>query len=201
MQYFEGPTRYDTYSVPDLDIDLLVQWRTSTLSLLSRVFSEASTTFKEFNRITTSSVDNLHSYFDNLRSIFQSAKSDYEGGYLFDVRNLLNAEVFSDELGQAKHFLNANYKVAAAVIAGTVLETSLRTLCEQHPTLSPSDKLNKMNDDLAKEGVYNALRKKQVTAWADIRNSAAHGKPDEFEPADVDRMIDGVRDFVAAQLT
>ena len=57
-----------------------------------------------------------------------------------------------------------------------------------------------MNDELAKANVYNASRKSQIKAWADIRNSAAHGKPTEFEPSDVSRMIDGVRDFVAIQM-
>jgi hypothetical protein len=57
-------------------------------------------------------------------------------------------------------------KFAAAVIAGTVLETALRQLC-----------LDRMNADLAKAGVYNSLMQKRITALAAIRNRAAHGKP------------------------
>lgn len=93
---------------------------------------------------------------------------------------------------------NAGHKVPAAVIAGTVLETTLRKLCKRHPNLTPSDNINNMNDELAREAVYNSLQKKQVTAWAGIRNSAAHGRPEEFQPGDVDRMITGIRDFIAA---
>jgi hypothetical protein len=141
----------------------------------------------------------LHGYFAQLKAIFLSAKSDFEGGYLFDVRNLVHASVFTDELDQAKHFLDAGYKVPAAVIAGTVLETTLRELCAQN-SVSASDKLNSMNDELAKASVYNASRKSQIKAWADIRNNAAHGKPDQFEPSEVSRMIDGIRDFVTTHL-
>ncbi|MNT98300.1 hypothetical protein D3C72_2408540 [compost metagenome] len=57
-----------------------------------------------------------------------------------------------------------------------------------------------MNDDLAKAGAYNATQKKRITALAGIRNSAAHGKPDEFTPAEVRGMIDDVERFLAAQL-
>jgi hypothetical protein len=68
-------------------------------------------------------------------------------------------------------------KFAAAVIAGTVLETALRQLC-----------LDRMNADLAKAGVYNSLMQKRITALAAIRNRAAHGKPNEFTRDDVSAM-------------
>ena len=46
-----------------------------------------------------------------------------------------------------------------------------------------------MNSDLAKAGIYNKLQQKRITALADIRNSAAHGKPEEFSGDDVIMMI------------
>ena len=57
-----------------------------------------------------------------------------------------------------------------------------------------------MNDDLAKAGAYNSLVQKRITALAAIRNSAAHGKPDEFSEKDVTDMISQVRAFVEDQL-
>lgn len=45
------------------------------------------------------------------------------------------------------------------------------------------------------------MRANQIRAWAKIRNSAAHGKPEEFNEGDVNRIIVGVRDFVAVQLS
>lgn len=57
-----------------------------------------------------------------------------------------------------------------------------------------------MNADLAKAGVYNKLQQKRITALADIRNSAAHGKPDEFSENDVTTMIRDIEQFLIAQL-
>jgi len=37
-----------------------------------------------------------------------------------------------------------------------------------------------MNADLAKVKVYGILEQKNVTAWLDLRNRAAHGKYLEF---------------------
>jgi hypothetical protein len=127
-----------------------------------------------------------------------AAKDDYEGGYLTRLRDLLQAEVFESELEQAQELLRVKYKGAAAVIAGTVLETTLRQLCKDHQ-LEPG-KLDKMNADLAKAGVYNSLNQKRILSLAAIRNSAAHGKNDDFTHDDVSAMIRDVESFVANKM-
>lgn len=86
--------------------------------------------------------------------------------------------MFDSELEQASALFQAGYKLPATIVAGVVLETSLRELCDQEGL--PHGKLDKMNSDLAKLGKYNKLQQKRITALADIRNSAAHGKPQEF---------------------
>jgi hypothetical protein len=130
-----------------------------------------------------------------LLHVFLAAKEDFEGGYLSSVRNLIHAEVFSNELEQANELLTAGYRTPAAVICGVVLETNLRTLCDTRNI--PTGKLEKMNQDLAKDGAYNLLIQKRITALAAIRNSAAHGNHSEFDDADVNSMIDDVERLVA----
>lgn len=111
---------------------------------------------------------------------------------------MVQSEVFDNELEQAEELLKSGYHAAAAVIAGVVLETGLRELCTRQGI--DHGKLEKMNADLAKAGVYNKLQLKRITALADIRNSAAHGKPDEFTKEDVKMMIRDVEQFLANQL-
>ena len=131
-----------------------------------------------------------------MSAVFLAIKEDFEGGYLVSYRSLVQAEVFSSELEQAEELLGNGYSTAAAVIAGAVLETALRDLCSAHAIEHGS--LNRMNDDLAKVGVYNANQKKQITSIAAIRNSAAHGKPEEFTKDQVRGMIDDIERFLAA---
>ena len=57
-----------------------------------------------------------------------------------------------------------------------------------------------MNGELTKKSVYNSNMQKQVTAWAGVGNSAAHGK-DEFTEADVKSMLNGVINFNATFLS
>lgn len=133
-----------------------------------------------------------------LRAIFIAAKEDYEGGYINSIRNLVQAEVFDSELDQARELLSSGYRLPAAVVAGTVLETTLRQMCSDRNITT--GKLDKMNADLVKSGAYNTLMQKKITALADLRNKAAHGRSDEFSPHDVSDMISQVRDFVRDQI-
>jgi hypothetical protein len=130
----------------------------------------------------------------NLKAVFLAAQEDFDGGHLLSVWSLVQAEVFDSELEQSSELLRAGYNVAAAVVAGVVLETSLRELCSRNSL--PPGKLDKMNADLAKAGVYNLLLQKRITAMAQIRNSAAHGDVASFNPGDVDGLIKDVHRFV-----
>jgi hypothetical protein len=136
--------------------------------------------------------------FKRLRSIFNAARDDYEGGYLIKIQTLVQAEVFNTELEMATEFLHKSHKVPAAVIAGTVLETALRELCDRQKIAH--GKLDKMNADLAKAGAYTLLVQKRITGLAQIRNDAAHGKPDQFNDADARSMIAEVERFLADYL-
>ncbi len=181
---------------PDLDIELSNQWGVSCLNILSRGFSPDSDHYRRFSNF----ID--HIAYDYAASqalgILKAAKDDYEHGILFETRVLIEAEVFDDFLEQADHLLQQGYYQPAAVVAGAVLEDGLRKLCDRNDIPLPDKpKLDTMNADLAKRGVYNKLVQKQVTALADLRNKAAHGQWDQFTEADVTNMLQHVRAFMA----
>jgi len=113
-----------------VDYDLAFQWGTSCLNLLGRVFGKDSDYYKKF--------DGLFGRFHDLSpvlkglGIMRAAKDDYEHGFLFSTRILIEAEVFDDFLEQSEHLLDAGYFQPAAVIAGSVLEDGLRKLCSRN---------------------------------------------------------------------
>jgi hypothetical protein len=134
----------------------------------------------------------------SMAAVFRAAKEDFEGGYLSSLRSIVQAEVFDSELEQATELHQQGFILPAAVVAGVVLETTLRELCDSHSL--PHGKLDKMNADLAKAGVYNKLTQKRITALADIRNSAAHGHSGKFTAEDVKDLIRDVERFVREHL-
>lgn len=177
-------------------------WATSVLSLLQRVFGEDGVHYQRFSEHYEKVNRSSYTYdavntsgFEVCCSIFQSAKEDYEGGYLFNVRALVKAEVLDDALEQAEEILNAGYKDPACVVIGVALETTLKEMCTRAGV--SHSKLDGMNIELRKAGIYNMAKQKQITAWADLRNNAAHGKWSEYNDADVKDFLEGVHRFLA----
>jgi hypothetical protein len=182
-------------SVADARVDapLAHQWATSVQNLLSRVFGQHSEHYKNF---AAKVVDKQITYSPAARAygVLRAAKDDYINDQLFDLRTLVEAEVFDDLLEQASHLLEAGYSGAAAVVAGCVLEDGLRKLCDRASIELPAKpKLDWMNSELAKANIYNKLVQKRITMLADVRNKAAHGEWAEFSRLDVEEMVDGVR--------
>lgn len=190
----ESPTSTLTF----VDDHIYSKWLTKTENLIFNVCGEKSSYFHSFSSEKSKNYGTNYRKFQKLLAIFIAIKEDYESGYLTSYKSIIQAELFDSELEQAKALLGAGYFIAAAVIAGTVLETTLRELCEKNSL--PLGKANKMNDDLAKAGVYNTLQQKQILALADIRNSAAHGKVDEFTRNDVSNMINSIEAFLITHL-
>ena len=158
-----------------VDQNALLNWKVKAKTLLINTCGEPShhlTSFIAAERSTGYGTN--YDILKKLRAVFLAVQEDFEGGYLNSLRNLVQAEVFSNELEQAEELLGRGYATAAAVIAGVVLETALRDLCTAHGIEHGS--LNKMNDDLARANAYNATQKKRITALAGTRNSAAHGR-------------------------
>lgn len=173
------------------------RWLTSALGLIERVFGKAGAHHDAFAK----AVSNFSGYsyeFERALGVFLAAREDYEGGWLFSVRALVKAEVLGDALEQAQEMLRAGYKDPACVLGGISLEISLKELADRN--LIPLAKADRINADLAKAGVYNAVKQKQITAWLGLRNSAAHGEWDKYVWADVEGLVDGVRHFIADYL-
>ena len=182
-----------------VDYEQLLNWRVKARNLIASACGKGSEHFNSF--VQGEQIKTLHGnygVFKSVRAVFDAAREDFEGGYLTSVRNLVHAELAESELEQASELLEAGYLSASAVVAGVVLETTLRTLCDRHGI--PHGKLDKMNADLVKTGQYNVLRQKQITAFAAVRNSAAHGKTDEFNHADVEAMIKDIGRFLVEVL-
>jgi hypothetical protein len=175
------------------------QWLASSINILSRAFGKDSEHYLLFQGCFAKGL--TYSPLHRGIGVLEAAKEDLEHGYLRDLRILVAAEVFSDFLEQASMLLEAGYIGPASVVAGTVLEDNLRKLCSVNSIELPErPKLDYMNAQLAKAEVYNKLTQKRLTAIADIRNSAAHGKWEEFTTEDVADMIKWIIAFTEKQL-
>lgn len=191
------------YSGWHVNHDQWAGFRTSGLSFITSLFGHEHIYSKEFLSVVESS------YVSNIEagvSILQSIKHEIEQGWLTSIRHLITADIFADFIEMSEHLLKEGYKDAAAVIAGCVLEDSLKKLAETNniPVTNNQGKMltiEPINVELAKKEVYNKLVQKQVTAWADLRNNAAHGNFGEYNVDQVKNMLAFVTQFTATYLT
>ncbi len=176
--------------------DVCYQWISSAQNLIKRVFGEDSPHIKNIEGEMKNCTN--FTYAQRIHGVIKAAKNDYETDTLFELQDLITANLFEDFLEQAEILIAAKYYQPAAVIVGAILEDGLRKMCHKNNiTLPERPKLDWMNSELVKKGEYNKLVQKNITAYADLRNNAAHGKWDEFTKDDVDDFLQWTRRFMS----
>ena len=192
----------DDFSVGSyVNEELFHVFRSASLSFLSMTFGKDHIHYVEFD----SQVKHPEPHCAQIgRGILSAAREELAGGWLTTTKGLISAEIFSDLLEMAQHLLDEGYKDPAAVMVGSVLEEHLRQLCQKHsiPTEITKQgrphpkKADALNADLVKKEVYNKLDQKQVTAWLDLRNKAAHGKYQDYTKEQVSLMLQSLSNFM-----
>jgi ribosomal protein S17E len=197
---------YHTQSFPD---DLALEFIAGGLGALERIGGRDSQYVVQANKYLDQmdklNFDSFSYKVDAVAGAVKSLRNAIAGGYLTSFQELVHANLFSDFVDMASHLVDNGYKDAAAGILGGVLEGHLRQLCKKHgiPTESQDSKgdmrpkkLDRLNADLASQSVYDMLVHKQITAWAHLRNSAAHSKYEDYTEQQVRQM----KDFVVSLL-
>jgi hypothetical protein len=177
-------------------VDDFFRIRTRGTNLVHKVCGQNSAHYREIASLPKESIQ-----LPGIVGILEAAKADFEGGFLLNLRALAEAEILGDFLDQAGGLLEANHHIPAASLTGAVLEDTLRKISDAAQIqYSASTKIDSLNVELAKAGIYDNLIQKQITAWADIRNNADHGHFDKVKRADVEDMIKWVQRFASEYL-
>lgn len=137
-------------------------------------------------------------------AIVRALRDDYADGAMRTVEELVHADLFGDLLDMAVELHAKRFLGPAAVVAGSVLEEHLRKLALKHGvnTLDHNDRsksVDRLGVELRDAAVVSEVQRKTVVAWYAQRSEAAHGRFDQLVDGEVERMIDGVRDFVSRQ--
>lgn len=181
---------------------LFSEFRSSSLSYLKNTFGIDHPVYIDFlNKVSKATPDDTNKGI----GIIKAAKQEIEGGWLFTIKGIVSAEIFSDQLEMAYYLLDENYKDPAAVLIGCVLEEHLRQLSKKHNISTVREKDGKpfpkkadlLNSELASANVYNKLDQKSITSWLDLRNKAAHGNFGDYSKEQVEIVYQGVANFIS----
>ncbi|AOZ98117.1 hypothetical protein [Flavobacterium commune] len=200
----KSKAQYDDLS-GNVTIEEISSVLTKAKAAIARIVGDNSEYYKDTE--ATLKRTNIHegNKLRHIAGTVTALKSDLQNDYLKSFSNIVQSEVFSDYLEMADHLLTEGYKDPAAVLIGSTLEVHLRELCisnniDVEVTNNKGNKSPKkadlMNADLAKAGIYSSAYQKQIVAWLDLRNKAAHGKYHEYKTEEVSLMLQGIRQFI-----
>jgi hypothetical protein len=185
-----------------VDKGAMAGFRSASQSFIKMAYDQDHPHYVQFSESTNSL---FPSNVESGLAILKVVRGEIAGDWLFTVKGLVAAEFFTDYLAMAEHLLESGYKDAAAVITGSTLEEHLRQLCRKNNIPITQEKNGKdvplkadqLNSDLTRGSVYTMLDQKQVTAWLDLRNKAAHGNYGEYNAEQVKGMITSITEFMA----
>ena len=125
--------------------------------------------------------------------ILQSAQRRFESS-LFDIRQLVQADLLDSELVAARELLKHGFLRAAGAVAGVVIEKHLGQVCVNHnqPLRKNRPTIADMNDLLKNANVLDIPTWRQIQRLADIRNLCDHNGNREPSSDEVEELISGV---------
>ena len=180
IRYYEKPKTRKDISFENYKIEDYLQGLTITRGLVKIVGPEAA-------------VPLFQQQLEILKSINQRFESS-----LFDIKQLVQADLFDNELTSARELLNHNFIRASGAIAGVVLEKHLGNVCKSH-SIKLSKKtptISDYNEILKSSSVIDIPNWRHIQLLGDIRNLCDHNKNVEPTYEQVKDLIDGVEKII-----
>ena len=181
-----------------------IRLKTRSISAITNIVGENSVYHHQLKEILAKRRVNKETIIKSIMGVIRALSEDLDGGYLTSVRELARGELFSDYLEQAEYLLEEGFKDAAAVIAGSTLESHLRNLCLKNGIevfvvrneKKRPKKTNSLVTELLSKDFITTTNQKQLILWLDTRNNSAHGHYDKYAKEQVGYLIQGIRNFI-----
>lgn len=145
------------------------------------------------NRSSIVTMDAGISRMEQQLNILKSAQQRFRSS-LFDIRQLVAADLFDSEIEGARALVKNKFLRAAGAVAGVVLEKHLTQVCENHAMkiVKKNPTIGDLNDLLRSADVIDTPRWRANQHLADVRNLCDHNKSKEPTDEQVKELVDGV---------
>ena len=137
-----------------------------------------------------------HSFATHL-NILKSIERRFESS-LFDIRQLVQADLFDSELDAAKELNKNRFSRGAGAVAGVVLEKHLGQVSLNHnlKITKKNPSISDLNDSLKSSEIYETPTWRKIQHLGDIRNLCDHNKDREPKKEEVEELILGVEAII-----
>ena len=125
-------------------------------------------------------------------SILTAAEKRFESS-LFDIEEILRADLFDSEIDAGKALSKNGFHRAGGAVVGVVLEKHLNHVCQIHGLKSKKahPTISEFNDQLKEAGVIDIPKWRFIQHLGDLRNLCDHGKDREPTKDDVLELAEG----------
>lgn len=137
------------------------------------------------------------SHFRQQLAIVEAAEARFDSS-LFDIRQMVQADLMDSELEAAEHLVKTKFFRAAGAVMGVVLERHLGEVCadrkialaKKNPTIGD------FNESLKAGNVIDIPQWRFIQHLADLRNICDHAKTPEPTPDQVMDLLAGVKKVI-----
>jgi hypothetical protein len=124
--------------------------------------------------------------------ILRAAERRFDSS-LFEIRQLVQADLFDSEIDASRELLKNKFIRAAGAVAGVVLEGHVKQVCDDHnvKVRKANPTISVLNDAMREAEVIDVPQWRFIQHLADIRNLCDHNKAREPTAEQVQDLIDG----------
>lgn len=135
--------------------------------------------------------------FQQQKSIVDSLKDRFNSS-LFDIKQLVQADMFDSEIDAAKELNKKGFQRAAGAICGVVIEKHLHGVCETRGIVitKKNPAINDYNELLKNNDVIDTPTWRLIQRLADLRNLCDHNKTEEPTKENINDLIDGTDNII-----
>jgi hypothetical protein len=128
----------------------------------------------------------------NQTAILAAAEARFKSS-LFEIRQLVQADLFDSEIASARELHKNKFFRAAGAVAGVVLEKHLAQVCSDHGVTigKKNPGIGDFNEALKSAGTIDVPQWRYISMLGDIRNICDHNKQKEPSEVQVTDLIDG----------
>lgn len=136
-------------------------------------------------------------HFRQQVAILKAATTRFDSK-LFDIKQLVQADIFDSEIDAARELLKNGFLRAAGAVSGVVLEKHLGEVCTNRNLKSKrkNPTINDFNELLKGNSVIDVPNWRQIQRLGDLRNLCDHPKGREPTKDEIDELISGTDKFI-----
>jgi len=177
VRHYEKPKSRKAISFENYRIEDCLQGLTTTRGYDGKVLASPSSAIPHFKQQV---------------EIIRAVQSRFESS-LFDIRQLVQADLFDSELDVARELAKKGFLRAAGAVAGVIIEKHLAQVAANHKVVTKKKHptISDFNDLLKNASAIDVPEWRRIQRLGDLRNLCDHNKHRDPTKEEIEELVEG----------